>query len=292
MNFARNKIDQALKLASRIPSIPGLNLLSPTPSRIPTEEEVEGFRSAQLLAKKGVGEVAKMISDGWTEIQAAELLNTWLRDHNVNAFFHKAFVWWGDRTRFEGVKNYTDYLPSNRVLLPGEVFILDVAPIVDGYICDVGFTGCLAENKELDAAKLFLKELWLTIPKLFSQMASGSEIWKTIDQMIKDEGYENIHNKYPFSVLGHRVYSIKANTPEVGLINFGWQSYWSLLSRGLFGQLLNSHHDGNLKGLWAIEPHIGTNTFGAKFEEILLVTDQGARWIETSANPISGPKKK
>ena len=30
-----------------------------------------------------------------------------------------------------------------RVLRAGEVFILDVAPIFDGYICDIGYTAAL-----------------------------------------------------------------------------------------------------------------------------------------------------
>jgi len=287
MKVARPELSKILKLASRVPAIPGLSFLSPDPAQTPSQKDIEGFKAAQMLAKKSVGEVSGLIRDGWTEHQAAELLNTWLRDHGVKSFFHKAFAWWGDRTRFEGVKSYGDYLPSRRVLLPGEVFILDVAPIVDGYICDIGFTGCLSENAELDAAKKFLKELWLVIPKLFNEMNSGGQIWDTLDAMIKDEGYDNVHAKYPFSVLGHRVYTIKTAAPEWGAVNFGWQSYWSLLSRGLFGQLLNSNYDGKLKGLWAIEPHIGTKDFGAKFEEILLVDDNGARWIEVSGNPIT-----
>ncbi len=64
------------------------------------------------------------------------------------------------------------------------------------------------------------------------------------------------------------------------VINFEWQSYWSLLSRGLFGQLYNENFEGDFTGLWAIEPHLGANTFGAKFEEILVVTKEKAYWLE------------
>jgi len=62
-------------------------------------------------------------------------------------------------------------------------------------------------------------------------------------------------------------------------LNFGWHSYWSILSRGLFRELLNAAHTGKLSGLWAVEPHIGSKTFGAKFEEILVVTTHGAQWL-------------
>jgi hypothetical protein len=68
----------------------------------------------------------------------------------------------------------------------------------------------------------------------------------------------------------------------VTLLNFGWQSYWEFLSRGLFGQLLNAHYEGKLEGLWAIEPHIGGPGFGAKFEQLLWVQDGKAEWLGES----------
>ena len=35
-------------------------------------------------------------------------------------------------------------------------------------------------------------------------------------------------------------------------------------------------------GMWAVEPHLGTDgdTIGAKFEEILVVTDDDAYWLD------------
>ena len=99
-------------------------------------------------------------------------------------------------------------------------------------------------------------------------------------------GYNNIHQKYPFSVLGHRVYETNERFGSLKLLNFGWQSFWALASRGIFGQLLNANHEGDLTGLWAIEPHIGTQTFGAKFEEILIVEPHRVKWLES--NPQYG----
>jgi len=279
MNASLNSL---LKSASKIRSIPGLNVLSPSAAAVPSGSDIAGFVEAQKLAQQGAREVAGMLQEGWTEIQAAELLNTWLADHGVRAWFHKAFVWYGDRTRFRGVKRYADYLPSKRVVRPGEVFILDVAPIVDGFICDIGFTGSLGANAEFDAARSFLGTLRDEIPGLFASQGSGFAVWTIVDQMIRDQGYENIHALYPFAVLGHRVHRMRATWSEQSFINFGWQSYWSFLSRGLFGQLLNVNHEGSVVGLWAIEPHVGGRDFGAKFEEILLVDESGARWIDDS----------
>lgn len=35
-----------------------------------------------------------------------------------------------------------------------------------------------------------------------------------------------------------------------------------------------------MQGLWAIEPHIGAQGFGAKFEELLVVEPDRAFWLD------------
>jgi len=266
------------KKASHFPAIKGLSWLSP-PAEIPSEQELKGYKKSQHVALEAVKEVAKIIREGWTEKQAADLLNTYLQDIGVRSFFHRGFAWYGERTRFTGIRKYSDFGPSSRVLLPGEVYILDVAPIYDGYICDIGYTGCLGENLEHKKAIQFLRKLRKDIPLLFTEIATGAVIWHKVNERIQAAGYDNIHQLYPFSLLGHRLYRTRWTRGQVGIWNFGWQSFWEIASRGVFGQLLNQNHEGELKGLWAIEPHLGGKGFGAKFEEILMVDSDGARWI-------------
>lgn len=270
-------------LASKVSHIPGLAAFSPA-AAVPQRAELEGFLTAQRLARKAAVAVGEMVQEGWSERQTAEILDTYLRDQGVKAFFHKSFVWFGERTRFRGVKTYADYLPSGRVALPGEAMILDVAPIVDGFICDIGYSSSLGHNNDMESAKSYLRALRSEILDLVRAGASGANLWESIDKKIVSAGYENIHAQYPFSVLGHRVHHLgkMGGTGErIGMLNFGWQSYWAFLSRGLFGQLLNQNYTGKMQGLWAIEPHIGGPDFGAKFEEILVVEGNDARWIES-----------
>lgn len=267
---------------SRVPALPGLSWFSPAAPPRTADEDRAGFLIAQRLASQSALEVAKLIRPGWTETQAADLLNTYLQDCGVRSFFHRAFVWYGERTRFEGVKSYAQYAPSHRVLREGEVYILDVAPIVHGYICDIGYTASIGENPALDRAKAFLKELHEEIPTLFKPGTNGQEICEQVDRRIQKAGYDTIHHQYPFAVLGHRVHRSMQGYGQVGMLNFGWQSYWEFISRGLFGQLLNANYRGKLDGLWAIEPHIGDKSgFGAKFEQILVVQDGQANWLES-----------
>lgn len=267
------------KVMSKVDALPLLSKIAPTAAKSVSAKARAGYENSQKLSLKCAFEIGKMIQPGWTEKEAARAMEAWLRDHGVKTFFHKPFVWWGDRTRFNGVKTYWDYQPTSRRLLEGEIFILDVAPIVDGYISDIGFSGIIGENESFDKGQKFLSTLRDEIPVLVNELRHGASVWRAIDMKIKSAGYENIHASYPFGVLGHRVHKAK-NQLDISLLHFGWQSYWEFTSRGLFGQLLDSQHIGSMEGIWAIEPHIGGTNFGMKFEEILVVENGNASWLE------------
>lgn len=38
-------------------------------------------------------------------------------------------------------------------------------------------------------------------------------------------------------------------------------------------------------GLWAVEPHLGKDGVGAKFEEILVITETDAGWLDDGGLP-------
>ena len=267
------------RLGSRVESLPVLNRWSPPQAPL-SEQQLEAYRTCQSLARQGALEIKSLLCEGWTERRAAELLDTWLRDHGVAQFFHHSFVWFGDRTRFADVRGYRDYQSCGRVLGPDQAVILDVAPIFSDVMCDIGYSFVFGENDQITEGLDWIADLRELIPEIFEQCQNGGEVWTKIDQMIFDAGYDNIHAKYPFGVLGHRLHQGGAVGPKQHVLNFGWQSYWAFLSRGLFGQLLNEDHEGSTEGLWAIEPHIGGAGWGVKFEEILLVENGKARWID------------
>lgn len=273
-----------LQVLSKVNQLPIISSISPSAKFECSQEVKMQYLVAQNLAVEAIDHVAEHVVPGWSEVQAATLIETYLRDNGVSAFFHKPFVWFGENTRFNHVEKNKDYLPSERLLKEGEVFILDVAPIVDNFCVDVGIGYCSDFNPEFTKAQKFLYELKKEIPKIFlnelgCKEPDGKKIWQLIDKKITDAGYDNIHSLYPFSVLGHRLHKVPTGPKAPGLLNFGWQSYWSFISRGLFGQLLNHNFSGSLQGLWAVEPHIGTKKFGTKFEEILVVEENACYWL-------------
>lgn len=249
-------------------------------------EAMEGHRRAQRLGYECAVAIAAELREGMTERQAADLLQTYLSDRGATTYLHRPFAWFGEHSRFDGYAGYHDFHPSDRALRPGEAAILDVSPILGGYIGDIGYATALGPHPELNRAMDVLRRLRADIPRLFEAALSPRHIWAEVDRRIRDAGYDNIHARYPFCVLGHRVYRVKddrSRTPIVPLSFIGWfswQAHASFLRHGMFNELLTPDHDGKKLGLWAIEPHLGGAGFGAKFEEILVVERGRAYWLD------------
>lgn len=265
---------------SKVKAIPLVSRWSPSSAHVPTLQECNRFKQAQRLAYECAVTIAGELKEGWTEQQTAKLMDVYLRDHGVKSFFHRSFAWFGERTRFQNFKRYSDFLPSKKVLCIDDVVILDTAPIVEGYVGDIGYTLSLQPHAELQTAMNILRYFRKEIPKLFASRKTSKEILHHVNSEIKKRGYDNCHSLYPFSVLGHRVYKVPLSTLPGIVAPFGLHAYWALLSRGLFPELLGPHHEGEKVGVWAIEPHLGAKGFGAKFEEILVVEDSRAYWLD------------
>ena len=245
-----------------------------------SSERLAKFLRCQRLAYQCALDIARELQVGWTEKQTARLMDTYLQDHGVKLFFHKSFAWFGDRTGFHGFKSYKDFMPSARRLCPEDVVILDTAPVLDGVAADIGYTFCLSENLELVRAKKFLLQMREEIPKLFMSKMTTAEIWKKVDLEMQKAGYSNAHAKYPFSVLGHRLHEVPFASFSGAVRPFSLQTYLLFLSKGIYPDLLGPLHKGRKEGLWAIEPHLGTPQFGAKFEEILVVEKDKSYWLD------------
>lgn len=258
----------------------------------PDQQAKAGYTKAQRLAYAAVIHVGKQLKVGMTEKAAAELLADYLREHGSERYLHRPFAWFGPHSRFDEYRDYADYHPSERQLKADDVVILDVSPVVDGYIGDVGYTISLTPNAKMDAAKQFLLTLREALPAMFASEMTPADIWKEVDRRIAEAGYDNIHSKYPHCVLGHRVFRVKPKKGKhlrIGTRSFGWfslETNLQFLKLGL-SAALTPEHVGNKLGLWAIEPHIGWDGGGAKFEEILVVEPTRCYWIDNEVPHVA-----
>lgn len=275
-------MNHLLKPLSQIHNLPFLKPISDYFKSGFSEADLEGFRRAQRLAYDCAKEIGKLLRPGWSEKQTADLMDTYLRDHGIQGYFHRSFAWFGERTRFDNMRHYLDFLPGERVYQGGdEVVILDTAPVLNGYAADIGYSFCVDTNPQFDQALITLKSCREDILELFSQPnKQGDAIYREIDLKLEKQGYDNCHQRYPLGALGHRLYKMPFTQVPGLLIPFSWQSYFSMMSQGLFSEVLGKYHGGDLEGLWAIEPHLGANGFGIKFEEMLWVKEGKAQWLD------------
>lgn len=254
-----------------------------------TTSPEQGYRSVQRLAYDCAEAVAAALEPGVTERQAAAWMRTWLLDRGVDDWFHLPFAWFGDRTAFRGIRVPLQFFPSNRRLEEGMPFILDCAPVVGGYTADIGYSGCLGQNPMLDR---LMDDLAMHRSLILTRVRQGHplrEIYDEVDALATRQGFENRHRRYPFHVIAHQVWKLPPGGPRPVAFRFGlrslrtlarttavavkdgWSPLWS-------GSRFSDHPP--VAGLWAVEPHLAFRDVGAKFEELLVVTDDDAYWLD------------
>lgn len=278
---------------SQFSSSPVSRLLSRIPSsstRSPSRDEVEGFRAAQRVAFDCAQAAAKEMRLGWTEAQTGRWMFEWLYDHGVRSYLHKPIVAFGPRTLAPD-DEWGPPKGEGAPLREGDVVILDCAPIVDRYTGDIAYTLSVGEHPELLVAQDFLSDLRARLPQRFADPELSATIFDWVDQEIRAAGYENAAGGYGQHVMGHRVYrhgkffSSHAASPPEKLV--GWFPSWhgggfllNTIRHLVKPEVLNADHRGAKTGVWAIEPHVRVGDFGAKFEELLVVEDGKAYWLD------------
>lgn len=256
--------------------------------------ELRGFRTVQRLSYECAEAVAAQLRPGVTEREAARMQRDWLRERGVRDWFHLPFAWFGDRTAFTDFRIPLQFFPTNRKLEPGMPFILDMAPVLNGYTADIGYSGCLGANPLHGRLLADLAAHRALILRGVRERRSLRAIYEDVDRLMVRQGYANRHRAYPFGVIAHKVDRVRQRTWSPTAFGFGVHSL-----KGLASDALHGHREGwsplwspyrfsdhpPQPGLWAVEPHLGFRGVGAKFEEILVVTDsrdpeQSAFWLD------------
>lgn len=256
--------------------------------------ELRGFKEVQRLSYECAEAVAAQLRPGVTEREAARMQRDWLRERGVRDWFHMPFAWFGDRTAFTGFKIPLQFFPTNRALEPGMPFILDMAPVYKGHTADIGYSGSLGLNPVQDRLMSDLQAHRTLILDHVRERRSLRDIYEEVERLMISQGYTNRHRAYPFGVIAHKIDRVKERSWAPTAFGFGTQAL-----KGLASDALRGHREGwsplwspyrfsdhpPQPGLWAVEPHLGFRGTGAKFEEILVVTDsrdpeESAYWLD------------
>lgn len=254
--------------------------------------ELALFRQHQRIAFDVLEMVGASLKAGETEKQVARRIHKQMKIAGAQNFFHVPVALFGDRTAYPGDFGQLGALPTDRILKHNDPVILDCAPIFDGYTVDTSYTmrfGSGDVPEELDSALKTLRDDVLVDVKTGFTMR---EIAQRVNEKVKVMGLENCHRKHIGLVLGHRV-TVENNAMLRGKSVWGLaprqSAYFALkslrASRGRPLETPNWNHTRQSDcppqdGLWAIEPHVAKDGFGAKFEDLLLIQNGEAYYLD------------
>lgn len=146
-------------------------------------EEVDRIRAASKVADAGMKAAVEAVKPGLTESQIAAEAEYAMRQAGAEEFW-RTYVSSGSRT------NIAHGLPTTRKLEIGDLVMIDIHPIVNGYSADICRTVCVGQpTAEQQAAyDLYLKAQQTTIGKLKAGVGMV-ELEQTIHGILKDAGH-------------------------------------------------------------------------------------------------------
>jgi hypothetical protein len=252
---------------------------------------LDRFRHLQRTSFRILEQTAAELRLGDTEKEVAHKLVKRYREAGAGSFFHLPVVLFGDRTALPGNWSVGNFFPKPRALELNHSVILDAAPLFGGYLVDTSYSFCFGENKIHLEMMRHLSQYRISVLDAVNAGQSFKQIADQVAQTLQGSGYCPAHTKHPGEVLGHRAIRTAKLPFELRLQGFDALSLsWfklkdSLAMRGLGRQspLWNSQKSSDHKphdGLWLVEPHAGFEGVGAKWEEILLITNGKASWLD------------
>ncbi len=144
------------------------------------KEEIKRIRASAKVGDAGMAVAVKAVKPGITESQVAAAAEYAMRQAGAEEFW-RTYVSSGSRT------NIAHGLPTKRKLKNGDLVMIDIHPIVNGYSADICRTVCVGKPKaEQQAAyDLFLKAQQTTIKKVKSGVGMV-ELEQTLHGVIKE----------------------------------------------------------------------------------------------------------
>src|SRR5512143_662200 len=146
-------------------------------------EEIECIRTAAQVADVGMKAAVEAVQPGVTESQVAAAAEYAMRQAGAEEFW-RTYVSSGPRT------NIAHGLPTARKLEVGDLVMIDIHPIVNGYSADICRTVCVGKPTadQQAAYDLYLKAQQVTIAKIKAGIGMV-ELEQTLHGILKDAGH-------------------------------------------------------------------------------------------------------
>lgn len=259
--------------------------------------ELDKFKEYQRASYAVLEDVAASLREGETERDVTRRLRKRFHEQGVHHYFHVPVALFGTRTAYPGEFGQFEALPTDQRLARGMPVILDAAPIYHGYTVDTSYATSFGDNPLVRELRAALKPLRELILERVNERKTFRAIAREVDDEIRRLGYENCHKKHIAFVLGHRVTQVpdtwlhRRRIWGLGVPQVAWFIGKTLGAQRFGGDgspnwnhTRSSDHPPT-PGLWAVEPHLGKDGVGAKFEEILVITDKDAHWLDEGGLP-------
>lgn len=269
--------------------------------------ELDQFRQVQRLAYDIALAVESQLQEGMTEFEVCRLVAAAQASHGIVQVFHHPYAWFGPRTLLgegwapetrgvlelaaPGAMPSPSFLPTNATLCDGVPLIMDLAPVFHGITADVGYSCVFGHNVMFDDLDRGLARIRTFLLEGVRSGETMQNLYRELDFMLEQRGWENCHRHYPDGALGHLVFPLDQEPNRASPIpGFGTAAAEGLLAAGhaalederaypVWNDSSFSDHPA-APGLWALEPHIGRDGVGVKFEELLVVTEDDAYWLD------------
>jgi len=252
-----------------------------------TPSHLEARLAAQRRAREVLLEVGAELHHGDTERETARRLRDRMRAAGAVAFFHEPIVWFGERSTMAPFRRRADATPGGTRLTPGDAAVLDVAPIFRDGVADVSWTA----GADLTAGRRVLSDLRDRLPGWVNEGCTAQELCQRVAAQGEAAGWKSCQRRYLMGALGHRVYRswlpLRASVLGLGLGSglrlFGGAGLHRLLPGRVDWPFWNDSPRAARRpadGLWSVEPHLARGRQGVKWEELLVVQDGRARWLD------------
>lgn len=260
-----------------------------------SNESLSHFRDLQRTSFTILENMAASLTKGQSEKDIARELVKQYRAAGANSFFHLPVVLFGERTALpdDGSTKWKtgNFFPKSRPLELGDSVILDAAPLFNGYLVDTSYSFCFGDNPEHRKMMASLSQFRDQVRVAVNEGQTFKSIAEAVGADIRAKGYAPVHQKHPGEVLGHRTLKLPdlpfnwrlQGFDGISLTWFGWKEKLAQSGFGRHSPLWNESNTSDHMphdGLWLVEPHAGAGPVGAKWEEILVIQNGVAQWLE------------